>query len=166
MLISKGARKTLACLCQSLLGFCEAWWVARDISTKTWPHPISCRLQYRDHSGQTEIKVRTVSPIGQLPKDFLSPQSPQDIPLDMALPTRSYSIHQWEVTNPSHRNSAQASKPDSTTRGQKPEVRNNSPIICRTEFANRSEPTLGPELVPHHLMTQRTSPKEGDFSKV
>ena len=131
MLISKGTRKTLACLCQSLLGFCEAWWVARDISTKTWPHPITCRLQYWDHSGQTEKKVRTqLHPSDRLPKDFLSPQSPLDIPLDMALPTRPYCIHQWEVTNPSHRKSAQASRPDSTTRGQKSEVRNNSPIVC------------------------------------
>ena len=75
--------------------------------TKTWPHPTACRLQCWYVSGQTTNRVRTQPhpSSDRLPKVFLSPQPPLNIPLDTVLPTRetrSSSTHQWGDTIPSY----------------------------------------------------------------
>ena len=57
---------------------------------KTWPYPKSCRCQCWDASDPTINWAGTqLHPLAdRLPKDFLSPQPPLDMPLDMALLTR------------------------------------------------------------------------------
>ena len=74
--------------------------------TKTWPHPIACRLQSWDASGQTTNRMgtRPHSSVDRLPKVVLNQQLPANIFRDMGLPTRgtrSSSTHQWAGTNPS-----------------------------------------------------------------
>ena len=58
--------------------------------TKTWLHPIACRLQCWDTSGQTTNRVgKEPHPSAdRLPKIFRSPQPSLNTPLDTALPTR------------------------------------------------------------------------------
>lgn len=70
------------------------------ISTRSWPHPIAYRHQCWDTWGQTPHWVGTQSPSSadRLPEDFLSPQTPLDMTLDTALPTRGprpRTTYQW-----------------------------------------------------------------------
>ena len=83
------------------------WHLAWVTSTKIWPYPTACRLQYWDASGQTTNRSGTQPQpsTGRLPKNFLSPQPILDTSLDTALPTRgprASSTHQWAGTGPSH----------------------------------------------------------------
>ena len=79
------------------------WGAFSCMSTATggcWTHPTACRCQCWDTSGQTtNCAGRQPHPsANRMPKDFLSPQPPLDMPLDMALPTRGprpSSTHQW-----------------------------------------------------------------------
>ena len=70
--------------------------------------PTACRLQCWDASGEmTNMAGTEPHPsVDRLPKDFLSPQPPLDMPLDMALPSRgprpSPTHHQWASISPSH----------------------------------------------------------------
>ena len=75
--------------------------------TETWPHPIACRLQCGDASGQTTSRgVTQPHPsVDRLLEVVLSSQVPLNIPFDTALPTsgtRPSSTLQWAGTSPSH----------------------------------------------------------------
>ena len=77
------------------------------LGTKTWPHPIGCRLQLWNTQGQIINRVGTqpLPSSDRLPKVILSPEPPLNTPLDMALPTRGTrlsSTHQWADISPSY----------------------------------------------------------------
>lgn len=58
------------------------------ISSKTWPHPTDSRLQSWGISGQTTnwVGMQPHPSPDSLLKEFLSPQPPLNMSLDMALP--------------------------------------------------------------------------------
>ena len=78
----------------------------RPLGTRTWPHPVGCRLQCGDATGEITNWAGTqpLPSAERLPKDFLSPQPPLHTPTDTTLPTRGTRpsfTHQWAGTSTS-----------------------------------------------------------------
>lgn len=70
-------------------------------STKTWPQPTACKLQFWNTSGQMAQQGRT-TPVTAVIRDFLNPKLPLDVSLDTTLPTRgprTKSTNQWAGTS-------------------------------------------------------------------
>ena len=78
--------KTLATVVARSTSLVWALLEAAAFHSKTWPHPIACRLQSWDASGQTTNRVGTEPHLltDRLLKVIMSSQPPPDLLLDIA----------------------------------------------------------------------------------
>ena len=148
--------------------------------TKTWLHPTAWRLQCWDASGQAANWVGTQPhpSADRLPKDFLNPQPPLDIPLDTA------PAHQRTKTQPHpprgrdwplppgslHKPLEQPHPPG----GRHQQQENYSLTACRSSLQTQARHypgtswplALGGVRGECTAGTDRMSPTEGHFSKI